>query len=134
MIEINVTKCPDPEFQGSWRFQKNQVYLGYPQGDISPEGLPTSFAFMVEVFPDFIQVQPHPKIEFWLLNGKRATKPRKVKHNDLLQIGEVEFKIVDAKFEEMLSKKQVLDKKLKALVASEAAIINVIQLLNPKTK
>jgi hypothetical protein len=134
MIEINITNCPDPEFKGLWKFNKNQIYFGYPQGDISPEGLPSSFAFMLEVFPDFIQVQPHPKLEFWLLNGKRATKARKVKCNDTLQVGEVEFKVIETKFEEVLTKKQLLDKKLKNLVANESPVLNIIQLLNPKTK
>ena len=134
MLEVQVVSCPDPEFQGTWRFFKNQIYFGYPEGDISPPGELNSFAFMLEVLPDFLQAHPHSSVEFWLLNGKRASKPKKIKVGDTLQVGEIVFKVTEAKYQEFLTKKQILDVKLKALVAAESPLLGLIQLLNAKTK
>jgi hypothetical protein len=134
MIEVQITNCPDPDFQGTWKFYKNQIYLGFPEGDISPEGELPSFGFMIEVLPDFLQAHPNPNVEFWLLNGKRASKPRKIKIGDTLQVGNIIFKVTEAKFQEFQTKKQILDKNLKALIAEDAPILGLIQLLNAKTK
>ncbi|MBY0516156.1 MAG: hypothetical protein K2P81_04570 [Bacteriovoracaceae bacterium] len=134
MLEITVLKSEDPDFEGVWSFQKNQIYFGHPDGDIAPSGLPNSFTFMLEVLPEFLQVHPHPDLEFWLLNGKRASKGRKVKIGDNIQVQNIEFKITAAKFQEFKTKKQILDMKLKQLISTEAPILNLIQLLNAKTK
>ncbi len=134
MIEISVTKADDDAYLGTWRFPKNQVYLGYPEGDIAPRSLAHSFLFLVEIVEGQLQVEPHPKLEFWLLNGKRATKARRVRPGDLLRVADVEFKILAAQESEVRSKKQILDARLKALVSQEAPVLSLVQLLNPKTK
>ncbi|MFP5457394.1 MAG: hypothetical protein ACLGG7_01570 [Bacteriovoracia bacterium] len=134
MIEVNVIDATDPEYLGTWKFRKNQIYLGHPSGDIAPHGLLFSYAFMIEVLPDFIQVQPHPDLEFWLLNGKRATKPRKVKIGDHLQVGDLALTITSVAHQELPTKKQILDRRLKELVSSQSPVLEVIQALNPKTK
>ena len=134
MIEVHVKSCPDPEYEGVWRFHKNQIYLGAPEGDISTAGLLPSFAFMIEVLPEFMQAQPGPRIEYWLLNGKRATKPRTIKIGDEIQIGEIKLKIIAAEHRETISKKQLLDARLKALIAQDSPLLSLIQVLNAKTK
>lgn len=134
MLEIHITSCTDPEFEGVWRFHKNQIYFGHPEGDISPAGILPSNAFMVEVLPEFLQAQPGPIMEYWLLNGKRASKPRKLKVGDQLQVGEIVFKITAAEYKEVETKKQMLDAKLKALVAQESPLLSLVQLLNAKSK
>lgn len=134
MLEIQVTACPDPDYQGTWRFHKNQIYLGAPEGDVSPAGLLPSFAFMIEVLPDFMQAQPGPAVEFWLLNGKRATKPRTIKAGDEIQVGDIRLKIMAGEYREPISKKQHLEARLKALIAAESPLLSLIQVLNAKTK
>lgn len=134
MIEVHVTDAADPEYLGTWTFRKNQIYLGHPAGDIAPQGLLFSYAFMIEVLPEFIQVQPHPELEFWLLNGKRATKARKVKLGDRIQVGELALTVTSAAHQELPTKKQLLDRRLKDLVSGQAPVLELIQALNPKTK
>lgn len=134
MLEIHITSCSDPEYEGVWRFEKNQIYFGHPEGDVSPQGMLPSNAFMLEVLPEFLQAHPGPILEYWLLNGKRATKPRKLKVGDQVQVGEIVFKITAGTYQEVQTKKQILDARLKELVAQQAPSLSLIQLLNAKSK
>ena len=134
MLEIHITTCTDPEYEGVWRFEKNQIYFGHPEGDISPVGMLPSNAFMLEVLPDFLQAHPGPIMEYWLLNGKRATKSRKLKVGDQVQVGEVTFKVTAAEYREVQSKKQILDARLKALVEQQSPLLELVHLLNVKSK
>jgi hypothetical protein len=93
-----------------------------------------SNAFLLEVLPDFIQAHPSHVMEFWLLNSKRATKTRKVVIGDLIKVGDIEFKVTAAQFIQIQTKKEVLDEKLKNLVAQNSRSLDIIQLLNAKTK
>lgn len=134
MIEICVTKADDEAYLGTWRIPKNQVYLGHPEGDISPSTLPQSFLFLIEVAEGVLQVQPHPALEYWHLNGKRATKARRIRPGDRVRVGDVEFHVVAAQEVPLQSKKQLLDARLKALVTQNDPILSLVELLNPKTK
>lgn len=134
MIEIEVTKSSDIDFLGRWKFHKNGIYLGFPQADICYAPIALSYAFMIEILPQGLQVIPHPKLEFWLLNGKRSTQQRSVKLGDMIKVADLEFKITEAKFEETISKKSVLDQKLKELVRNESNALNLISLINKKVK
>jgi hypothetical protein len=134
MIEIEVIKARDLDFLGKWKFHKNSIYLGFPQADICYSPIALSYAFMIEILPKGLQVIPHPKLEFWLLNTKRSTQQRTVKLGDRIMVSDLEFKIIDAKFEESVTKKSVLDLKLKELVKNESDTLTLISLINKKVK
>lgn len=135
MLAIEVISCPDPEYQGLWRFHKNQVYLGFPEGDIRPElnGL-CSFAFMLEVLPDMVQAIPHPELPFWLLNGKRATKSRKLRLGDEINVSGVKMVLREAKHVSVEGKKAILDRRLQELVASQSPLLPLIKILSDRAK
>lgn len=135
MLSIEVTSCPDPEYQGVWKFHQNQIYLGYPEGDLAPavEAL-ISYAFMLEVLPEMIQGTPHPDLTHWLLNGKRATRPRRLRLGDVVEVQGVEFKIVAATVSQFVPRKQLLEEKLQQLVESNSPIIPAIKALREKSK
>lgn len=135
MLAIEVLSCPDPEYEGVWKFHQNQIYLGYPEGDIAPAlaELP-SFAFLIEVLPNLIQGTPHPAVDHWLLNGKRATRPRRLRLGDVIAVHGVQIKILDAAVDEFVSRKSILDSKLQALVESNSSVLPVIKALRDKTK
>lgn len=135
MLVIEVLSCPDPEYQGTWTLHQNQVYLGYPEGDISPkiEGLP-SFAYLIEVLPELIQGTPHPDISYWHLNGKRATRPRSLRIGDVITVMDTKLKIIEAKYVELISKKAILDSKLQKLLETNSSQLSLIKVLKEKTK
>ncbi len=134
MIEIEIIKSSDNDFLGKWKFHKNSIYIGFPQADICYPVISLSYAFMIEILPQGLQVIPHPKLEFWLLNKKRSTQQRTIKIGDLIKVSDLEFKIIDANFQEVASKKSVLDMKLKELVRSESDSLGLISLINKKVK
>jgi len=134
MIEIEITKSVDIDFLGKWQFHKNNIYIGYPLADVAYPPIDLSYAFLIEVLPEAIQVIPHPKLEFWLLNSKRSTQQRTIKIGDSLKVGDLEFKITQAQFEETFSKKTVLDERLKDLVKTEDESLMLISLINKKVK
>lgn len=135
MLVIEVLSCPDPEYQGIWTLHQNQVYLGYPEGDISPNtpGM-LSYAYLIEVLPELIQGTPHPDIPYWHLNGKRATRPRKLKIGDVLTVLDVKLKIVRAEYIELVSRKTILDAKLQKLLETDSPLLPLIKVLKEKTK
>lgn len=134
MIEIEVISSSDMDFLGVWNFQKNSIYLGFPQADICYPPIGLSYAFMIEILPQGLQVIPHPKLEFWLLNTKRSTQQRTVKIGDRIKVSDLEFKITAAKYEESATKKSVLDVRLKELVRTESNSLTLISLINKKVK
>jgi hypothetical protein len=134
MLEVEIVSCPDDDFEGKWCFHRNEIYLGYPKGDITFSGINLSYAFMIESLPDGIQVTPHPDLDFWHLNGKRSTKSKKIKVNDLIEVSGVKLKVTQFSYQEIKTKKQILDVKLKDLVEKEDPILSLIQLLNQKAK
>lgn len=135
MLVVEILDCPDPEFLGEWRFHKNQIQLGFPEGDISPDvaGLP-SYGFMLETYPDLIQGTPHPDLGHWLLNGKRATRPRRLRLGDTISVAGIKLRIKEAVPEEFHSRKSILDGKLQALLSSESKLLPLIKLLKDLTK
>ena len=135
MLVVEVLECQDPEYEGVWRLHKNQLYLGYPEGDITPAvpGLP-SYGFLIEVLPDMVQGTPHPEIVHWLLNGKRATRPRRLRIGDEITVANVRLKILEVELQEFESKKSILDARLQKLVESNSGLLPLIKILKDKTK
>ncbi len=135
MLELEVTECPDPDYLGTWRFEKNQVYLGHPEGDIIPklDGLP-SWGFLLEVWPDGVQAQPHPDLGHWLLNGKRATRPRRLRVGDELTVAGLKLRVLKAEHSDFQTKKAILDARLDELKAAQAPALALVKLLNAKSR
>ena len=135
MLVVEIIACPDPEFLGEWRFHKNQIHLGFPEGDISPdvEGLP-SFAFMIETLDGQAQGTPHPDLTHWLLNGKRATRPRRLRVGDMINVAGVKIRLKEASPEVYTSRKSILDARLQQLLSEEAPLLSLIKVLKEKTK
>lgn len=134
MIELEIISSSDRDFLGFWKFHKNSIFLGFPQADICYPAIKLSYAFMIEVLPDSMQVIPHPKLEFWLLNAKRSTQQRSVKKGDQIQIADLSLKILDGQFQDHRTKKSVLDERLKELVKKEDESLMLISLINKKVK
>lgn len=133
MIEVQITACPDEEFIGTIAFHKNQVYVGFPDGDICPNiaNLPPN-ALMIEVLPDSILVHPTQNLDFFLVNGKRATQLKHLKIGDSLNVRGAELKITQAKYENIVSKSESLEAKLLELVESDSPLLPLIETLTSK--
>lgn len=135
MIHFDIIKSPDENVLTTFKFFQNQIYIGTTNGDLwidDPE-IKSSHA-MLEVIQKDLIMHPQKDVEFYLINGKRASTVRKIKINDELTFGKTIIKVIG--FEETLkeSKKEILDKKLQNLLRENSPKLGLIEHLTQKMK
>lgn len=135
MIHFEVTQCPDENVLQAFQFYQNQIYLGRTTGDlwINDAALSPSH-LLLEVIGKELLIHPQRDVEFYLINGKRATAIRKLKVNDTVTIGRTTIKIRAFSETEMLTKKDILNKKLNKLIEENSTRLTVIEQLTKRMK
>ena len=135
MIHFEITEGPDLNTTAPFLFYQNQIYLGRTSGDlwIKDHDLSASHV-MLEVIGHELLIHPQKGVEFYLINGKRATTIRKIKVNDVIQIGATKIKVLS--FEETIreSKKTLLNQKLQKLIEANASRLVIVESLTKKMK
>lgn len=128
MIIFEITESPDSNVKKQFTFYKNQVYLGKNSGDLwINDSLILQNNTLLEVINNDLLIHPQRGVEFYLINGKRASVIRKLKRMDVITIGNTSLRIIDFKKSESLNKKQVLDKKLDKLIEENSSRLTVIE-------
>jgi hypothetical protein len=130
MINIEVTDSPDSNALSAYTYFQNQLYIGRNSGDLwikDNEVLPNHV--MLEVIGNDLLFHPQRGVEFYLINGKRASAIRKIKEKDTVTIGKTKIKIIG--FSETIreSKKIILNNKLNLLVEKQSSRLPVIEAL-----
>lgn len=130
MVEIEILESPDSNILSKYKYHKNQLYLGRNTGDlwIQDPDLYTSHVFL-EVLDKDLLIHPQRGVEFYLINGKRASAVRKIKVNDTITIGKTMVKILSFAPTQWETKKNVLNGKLSKLVEENSQKLNVIESL-----
>lgn len=135
MIHFEVTESPDQNVLSSFKYFQNQIYVGRSTGDlwIGDNSLLVSH-LMLEVIGKELLIHPQKGVEFFLINGKRASNIRKLKMNDKVSFGNTTIKILG--FEETIreSKKDVLNAKLNKLIEENSSRLNVVEKLTKLMK
>jgi hypothetical protein len=135
MIHFEISESPDQNILSAYKYHQNQIYLGRTTGDlwIHDNSLLASH-IMLEVIGKELLIHPQKGVEFFLINGKRASNIRKLKVNDQISIGNSQIKILG--FEETLreSKKEILNKKLNALIEENSSRLVVVEKLTKLMK
>jgi hypothetical protein len=135
MIKFQIIESPDQEVLSTFEYFHNLIYIGRTTGNITihdPELLRSHLVIEV-VGPDVI-VHPQKDVEFYLINGKRATTPRKIRASDTLTFGKTTMKILAFEETSPFSKKNVLNRKLDALIESGSHKLPVIEALSKMSK
>lgn len=135
MIHLEITDSPDNNVVSMFRYFQNQIYLGRTTGDLwiqDNEILPSHL--MLEVIGTDLLVHPQKGVEFYLLNGKRATNIRKLKNNDLISIGKTNLKVIGYSETVRESKKDLLNNKLNHLIEENSSRLTVIESLTKLMK
>ena len=130
MINLEITESPDNNILSAFTYFQNQIYLGRTSGDLwinDNDILPSHV--MLEVIGTDLLIHPQKDVEFYLLNGKRASSIRKIKVNDKITIGKTVIKILEYSETSRDSKKNILDKKLNVLVEANSSRLSVIESL-----
>ena len=135
MINFEITSSPDSNVESTFKFYQNQVYLGRNSGNlwINDRDLFSSHALLEVVGKDLL-IHPQRGVEFYLINGKRASAIRKLKVNDQITLGQTILKIVSYEETFFESKKDLLDSKLNDLVQSNSTRLSVIENLTKLMK
>lgn len=135
MIHLEVLSSPDQDVINSYEFHHNQIYLGHSRGNLQvrdPKLLDNHL--MIEVIENDLLVHPQKSVEFYLLNGKRATEIRKIKTGDTIGIGDTTLKIRGFQESSYPSKKDVLNAKMNQLIEENSPRLKVVEKLIEMSK
>lgn len=135
MINFEIIQSPDLNAVSTFKFFQNEIYLGKTSGDvwINDKDLKASH-LMLEVIEKELLIHPQKNIEFYLINGKRATTIHKLKIKDQITVGKTIFKILAFEQTKRESKKEILNKKLNQLIEENSPRLNVIERLTKLMK
>lgn len=135
MINLEIQKSTDNNVLNTYQFFQNQIYLGKSTGDlcIDDNGILPSHV-MLEVLGKELLIHPQKGVDFFLINGKRASNIRKLKMNDLITLGNTIIKICAFEETEIPVKRIILDKKLNQLVAEDSNRLPIIERLTQLMK
>jgi hypothetical protein len=134
MIHFQITQSPDLNVVTTFKYFLNQIYLGRT-GDLAiqdPELQPLHV--MIEVIGQDLLIHPQSQVEYFQINGKRATAIRKLKNGDNIAIGSSVIKILDFAETQSPTKKQILNNKLQRLMQQQSPRLGVIEALTQMMK
>jgi hypothetical protein len=135
MINFEIIESPDANVKTSYKYFKNDLYLGRELGDLliqDPNLLPSQL--MIEILEEELLVHPQKGVESYLLNGKRATSIRKVKVGDTIGFGKTVLKILDFSLTPDRTKKTFLNNKLSSMIEKESPRLTVIEKISQMMK
>lgn len=135
MINLEIVKSPDQNTIAAFKYFQNQVYLGRSSGDlwINDANLSASH-LMLEVIGHDLIIHAQKGVEFFLINGKRASSVKKIKINDEITIGQTVLKVLEFSETVRDSKKTILDGKLGQLINQGSPRLAVIERLTQLMK
>lgn len=135
MIEFEVVESSDLNSLSTYQFFQNQVYIGRTSGDllIQDSNLHSSHA-IIEIVENELLLHPQKDVEFFLINGKRATAIRKIKVGDKITLGQTTLRVL--RFEPVFTKtrKEILDQKLATLLEENSPRLSIIENLTQLMK
>ena len=135
MIHIEITQSPDLNVVSTFKYFQNQIYLGMSAGDLLIKDNELSAShLMLEVIGNELLIHPQRGVEFYLINGKRASVIRKLKPNDVILIGKTTIKVHAFEETQRESKKNILNQKLAHFIETNSPRLPVIESLTKRMK
>lgn len=135
MIHFEITQSPDLNVLTSFKFMKNEIYLGRRAHDLSIADLALkNIHLLLEIPESELLVHPQKDVDHYLINGKRATSIRKLKVGDSVSFGQSSLKIIAFENTSFPNKKEILDRKLADLVEKGSPRLNVIESITKQMK
>jgi hypothetical protein len=127
MIQIEILKSPYPDLVGKHQWFKNQLYFGGKSGDVILfEEKYSSNSLMIEVIGTELYVHPGPELDFYLHNGKRATKIRKFNLFETITVGQTSFRIMLAEEDTIFAKNEALKNKFNEIKKNNPPLFKII--------
>ncbi len=135
MIKFEILESPDHEVLSTFEYFHNLIYIGRTSGNLTiqdPALLKSHL--MLEVVGQDVIVHPQKSVEFYLINGKRATTPRKLHTGETVSFGNTKMKLISFEETAAYSKKNILNEKLDQLIESGSQKLPVIESLSKLSK
>ncbi len=135
MIKFEIIESPDLEVLSTFEYFHNLIYIGRTTGNLTiqdPALLKSHL--MIEVVDQDVIVHPQKEVEFYLINGKRSTTPRKLRAGEIVTIGSTKMKLISFEETPAFSKKNILNQKLNELIESGSQKLPVIEALSKLSK
>ncbi len=135
MIKFEIIESPDLEVLSTFEYFHNLIYIGRTSGNLTIQdpGLLKSH-LMLEVVDQEMIVHPQKEVEYYLINGKRATTPRRVKPGEVVSIGSTKIKLISFDETPAFSKKNILNQKLNELIENGSQKLPVVEALSKLSK
>ncbi len=135
MIKFEILESPDQEVISTFEYFHNLIYIGRSSGNLTiqdPALLKSHL--MLEVVGQDMIVHPQKSVDFYLINGKRATTPRKIHEGETVAFGNTKLKLISFEETAPYSKKNILNAKLDQLIESGSHKLTVIEALSKLSK
>lgn len=135
MIHFEIIESPDLNVLTSFKFFRNEIYIGRRAEDLSISDLSLKdLHILLEVPEDELLIHPQKDVTHYLINGKRSTSIRKLKVGDSVTFGTTTLKIIAYEHTYYPSKKEILDTKLEELVKKASPRLAVIEAITKQMK
>jgi hypothetical protein len=135
MIHFEILESPDLNVLTSFKFFKNEIYIGRRAEDLSvSDASLKDLHILLEVPEAELLIHPQKDVTHYLLNGKRSTSIRKLKVGDSVTFGACTLKIIAYEHTSFPSKKEILDSKLEELVKKASPRLAVIEAITKQMK
>jgi len=128
MIHFQITDSIDSDVIEEFKYFQNQLYLGKKEGNLiihDPQLRDTHV--MIEIVEGELLIHPQRGVDFYLIDGKRATTIRKIKAHQKITIGSTTLRILDFAETSYPSKKSLLDEKMSILANENSPKMAVIE-------
>ncbi len=123
------------EVLSTFEYFHNLIYIGRTSGNLTiqdPALLKSHL--MLEVVDQDVIVHPQKEVEFYLINGKRSTTPRKLRAGEIVTIGSTKVKLISFEETPAFSKKNILNQKLNELIENGSQKLPLIEALSKLSK
>ncbi|MEX0797818.1 MAG: FHA domain-containing protein [Bacteriovoracaceae bacterium] len=129
MIKLKVKECPNPDYIGSYTFDKNLVYIG---GNIDADLLLDdsdvgSNHLFIEIVNNQLLAHLNKDQDFFLVNGKRTTKFKFLNVGQDIKIGSSVVAVEIFAPTDIVAKREVLNKNTEELIQENSPLLEFIK-------
>tara|TARA_B100001971_G_scaffold213155_1_gene245461 strand:+ start:39349 stop:39756 length:408 start_codon:yes stop_codon:yes gene_type:complete len=129
MIQFKINKCPDEDYIGEIKTNKNLIYIGSNLTSdvyLPDKKIKTNHLF-IEIAENKLLAHSHADVEYFWVNGKRSKNFKFLNIGDKIKIGESEIEIIIFANTEVTDKRNALNAATDVLISSKQEYLPIVQ-------
>lgn len=132
MIRIEIIEANSADHLGVYDFYKNIVYFGknHDAEFYLPHSNLINNHLFIEIVENKLIAQLHKDVDYILVNKKRTAQFKHIKQGDLIQLSDIQFKIISFNHEKIIQKSQFLNERVSAIQQDDPELLALISSLN----